>query len=719
MKLTVGKRIGLGFAVVLALAALVGVMGYTGVKKIGNQAQQADEMSALAMMFSEREIDHLNWASNLSRFLADDTITELQVETNEHRCAFGKWLDSEHRGRVEESIPQLPALLEQIEQEHHKLHSSAIEIGQTYVVADEDLPETLMDLQRDHLLWALELQNAVAGQASHPVVAAGAHECRLGQWLARRETELSRGPLGVRIRELSELHQKLHASGKQALEKLQNPEASEAREHFADHTKPLLDQTLALLTEMGALAKQEVNRHNRAHEIYLEKTVPALETLQGLIGKAGKPADRKASNARDRMQEVQASTLWQMVVTSATVLGLGLLLSVWIAWSIIRALGRITEALDDSAQEVAEASGHVSATGQQLAEGASEQAASLEETAGSLEEISSTVKQTAQNATSAREMSDRTQQGVEASNEQARRNASKAQEARRLSQQASNSARQGVESIEKMTAAMEELQEASAATTKIVKSIDDIAFQTNLLALNAAVEAARAGDAGRGFAVVAEEVRALASQSAQAARETAKMIEQSSRNADNGAEISLQTRKSLEEILAGVDAVTPAVEEIAQESENQRIALEELARDSEEFVQLMAQVSSAAQEQAEGVEQVNIAVTQMDQVTQRNAASAEESATASDTLNQQADRLANLVNRLQALVKGGRSKANVREFALDENSVPGRSGASRSRRSQARGQTKERMEVDDEFWSQIGDSSQAASTPEKKEFDGF
>jgi methyl-accepting chemotaxis protein len=719
MKLTVGKRIGLGFAVVLVLAALVGVMGYTGAEKIGHQARQAHEMAALAKMFSDKEVDHLNWASNLSRFLADDTITELDVETDEHRCAFGKWLDSDRRGQAEKSIPQLAALLTQIEQEHHKLHSSAIEIRKTYVPAEEDLPETLMDLQRDHLLWALELQNAVSGLSSHPVTAVGADQCRLGNWLDRRHRELAAGPLAGRIRELSEVHEKLHASGKQALEKLQSQETTGAREHFSSHTRPLLDRTLALLMEMSGLAKQEVNRHHRAHALYLEKTVPALETLQGLIGQAGKLADQKASEARENMQKVQASTLWQTLVTSVAVLGLGLVLSVWIAWSIVRALGRITEALSDSAQEVAEASGHVSATGQQLAEGASEQAASLEETAGSLEEISSTVKQTAQNATSAREMSDRTQQGVEASNEQAQRNASKAQEARRLSQQASNSARQGVESIEKMTAAMEELQEASAATTKIVKSIDDIAFQTNLLALNAAVEAARAGDAGRGFAVVAEEVRALASQSAQAARETAKMIEQSSRNADNGAEISLQTRKSLEEILAGVDAVTPAVEEIAQESENQRVALEQLARDSEQFVQLVSQVSSAAQEQAEGVEQVNIAVTQMDQVTQRNAASAEESATASDTLNQQADRLAGLVNRLQALVRGGRGKANVRQFAPDENSGTGRSGASRSRRSKSRGLMQEQMEVEDNFWSDAAGCSRAASTPEKEDFDGF
>ena len=176
-----------------------------------------------------------------------------------------------------------------------------------------------------------------------------------------------------------------------------------------------------------------------------------------------------------------------------------------------------------------------------------------------------------------------------------------------------------------MSQAIDDIKTSSDETAKIIKTIDEIAFQTNLLALNAAVEAARAGEAGKGFAVVAEEVRNLAQRSAEAARNTADMIEGSVKNADNGVQISQEVGQSLQEIAEGNRKVND----------------------------LVAEIAAASAEQAQGIEQINTAVGQMDQVTQSNTASAEESSSAAEELASQAQELKGMVTRFKLSENGG------------------------------------------------------------------
>ena len=179
---------------------------------------------------------------------------------------------------------------------------------------------------------------------------------------------------------------------------------------------------------------------------------------------------------------------------------------------------------------------------------------------------------------------------------------------------------------------------------KIIKTIDEIAFQTNILALNAAVEAARAGEAGLGFAVVADEVRSLAQRSAHAARDTSAKIAGAIASTSQGVEISAKVAQTLSDILTRARQVD----------------------------ELAAEVAGASHEQSQGIDQVTQAVGQMDQVTQTNAANAEESAAAVEELNAQAAALKHSVTELLALVDGARvSKSASPGFRVSAQSTPG------------------------------------------------
>ena len=171
---------------------------------------------------------------------------------------------------------------------------------------------------------------------------------------------------------------------------------------------------------------------------------------------------------------------------------------------------------------------------------------------------------------------------------------------------------------------MKEISSASQETAKIIKTIDEIAFQTNLLALNAAVEAARAGVAGAGFAVVADEVRNLAMRAAEAARNTADLIEGTVAKVKNGSEIVSKTNEAFAKVATGAKKVG----------------------------ELVGEISAASNEQAQGIEQINKAVSELDKVVQKNAANAEESASASEEMNAQAEHMKGFVNDLKVLITG-------------------------------------------------------------------
>jgi len=202
---------------------------------------------------------------------------------------------------------------------------------------------------------------------------------------------------------------------------------------------------------------------------------------------------------------------------------------------------------------------------------------------------------------------------------QTKTNAENAGKANSVAEQTKDLAVAGNARMQEMLSAMDEINQSSNNINKIIKVIDDIAFQTNILALNAAVEAARAGQYGKGFAVVAEEVRNLAAQSANAAKETTALIEDSIRKAGDGTKIAKETAEALGRIVEGVEAVSS----------------------------LVSGINAASTEQAAAIAQINEGISLVSQVVQANSATSEESAAASEELSSQAEALKKMIGQFR------------------------------------------------------------------------
>ncbi len=247
--------------------------------------------------------------------------------------------------------------------------------------------------------------------------------------------------------------------------------------------------------------------------------------------------------------------------------------------------------IDVSADQVNSGGEQVSSSAQALAQGATEQASSVEELAASINEITHQVDTTAEHARTAKE------ENLQSHNEIATCS----------------------EHMEKLMEAMAAIDNKSKEISKVIKTIEDIAFQTNILALNAAVEAARAGSAGKGFAVVADEVRNLATKSQEASKSTASLIDDTVKAVAEGTRYSSETEQALKAVVESSEKVLNAV----------------------------SLISEATTEQAQAVNQVSIGIDQISSVVQTNSATAEESAAASEELSGQANLLKEMVGRFK------------------------------------------------------------------------
>ncbi|MDG4475864.1 methyl-accepting chemotaxis protein [Thiovibrio frasassiensis] len=469
-------KIGGGFGIFLVLLGVISLGSFFGLRTIEGHSHLLLEHNTDKSFLLEKQIDHLNWLNKVNEIFLRDGVSKLEVETDDHKCGFGKWLYSDKTQAMLQEGGQEAELLKAIEGPHKKLHESAIEIGHTYGAGD------------------------IAG----------------------------------------------------------------------------------------------------AKQVYNTKALSAYGEIKGLLTQIREIADKDIAEEDQKLEKaisvINASTI------SLSIFGIlfGVLAAIFITRGITVPLIRAISGITEGSAQVDQASNQIADSSQMLADGTSQQAAAIEETSASMEEMASMTKQNADNASQAdRHMKDAHKVVAEAG-----------------------------AAMEELTRSMAEISKASQDTQKIIKTIDEIAFQTNLLALNAAVEAARAGEAGAGFAVVADEVRNLAMRAAEAAKNTATLIE-----------------GTVEKIGAGAQLV-----------ERTSTAFSQVSGSTEKVGALISEISEASKEQAGGIAQINKAIFEMDQVVQRIAASAEESASAAEELHSQCGQAQEHVADMAGVIYGAQAK---------------------------------------------------------------
>ncbi|MDH3392662.1 MAG: methyl-accepting chemotaxis protein [Desulfobulbaceae bacterium] len=484
-KASIRVKIGSGFGLVLFTLAAITVGSYIGLQTIQKHALTLLEHNSDKTFLLEKQIDHLNWLGKVNDLFLRDDVTSLQVQTDDHKCGFGKWFYSDEIQKMVKEGGEKAQLLKAIESPHQRLHASAIEIGQKFS----------------------------AGDVEH--------------------------------------------------------------------------------------AKQVLNT----------KAIGAYSEIRELLGKL-----RSIEDETITAEHTDLLSIIRIINTSTTAIALlaiafGVLVAIYITRGITVPLIRAINGVTQGATQVGEASGQIASSSQVLAEGCSQQAAALEQTSASIEEMSAT---TQQNADSAGQADNHMQNVIKVVSE-------------------------ATTAMKELTHSMAEITTASEDTQKIVKTIDEIAFQTNLLALNAAVEAARAGEAGAGFAVVADEVRNLAMRAAQAAKDTAVLIEDTVQKIGNGSSLVERSSNAFTEVSGNIEQVGS----------------------------LVSQISTASKEQALGLEQINKAMAEMDRVVQQVAASAEESASAASELHSQCDQSQEYVADMTGVIHGQGSANKQDQPALE------------------------------------------------------
>ena len=586
-KVRLGYKVFGGISVVLVLLALVALVGVGAMLALHARVDKSQSATLMVKQNLESRRHEKNYLLRHDPQYIQRTLAQVEAQRKLGSEAQGRYADPADQARLAEAMRSLDAyqasfsrLVQTADQQRQSAQDLLGHNGQFLALVREVEPQL-----------ALRVRQAAGG----------------GEAALQAALELSQG---LRQAVDAQLVFRMAAAAYLVFKDAKSWEAAQSAAEAANQRLAAWGRAAAGQDGLGRAAQQlqtQMAEYRailaRVHQ--LAEQEQAVDKEMVAAGRANlKAGEEMLQSQHDKMYALMDQAEWLMLGAG----GLAILLGLFLAWGLTRAVtgpvGLISANLEDSASELGQASAEVAASSQRLADGASRQAASLEQTAASLEQLSAMTKQNAENAQQANLIMDQTREVVGQANS----------------------------SMRALRRAIEKVRQAGDETTRIVKTIDEIAFQTNLLALNAAVEAARAGSAGAGFAVVAGEVRSLALRAAQAARNTQEVIETSQQHVREGSELVVSTNEAFDQVeQSALKAAT-----------------------------LVGDISAASQEQAQGLEQISLAVGEMDRVVQQVAANAEQGSAAAEELSAQSGGLQGLVGQLAALIRGdGRGRARV------------------------------------------------------------
>lgn len=597
ISLTIGRMIGLGFFAVLAIFVITSLISRFALSKAGKGLESFSSSTEETNLISEIEASMLSLRMDINEYLVSGSDGALAAYSKEEKILQTSFSRVEAVVSDSERSKEL-AEAEKFLEEYNKAFKQIVDLRVARAKEIAEILDPKSVAMADALKKMLEAARQTGDMSASFKTSSALQNLFEGLTIVN-SFQLTNDPeLASKARDSFAKMEKLAVT---ILKELK--EAAELDESLADPAKEAdlklllqdktaysesFDRIVANAEQRNALISGKLDKLAPLFAKNILKVREAVGKLQNTIGE-----EARTSQAR-----------FEYIVLSVTIIGV--CLGTLGAWLIVRGvtkpLLRISKSLSGDADQTASAAAQVTMASSSLADGASSQAAALEESSASLEEMAGMT----------------------------RRNAENADNAKALANQARMAADSGANDMRDMQAAMHAIQSSSTEISKIIKTIDEIAFQTNILALNAAVEAARAGEAGAGFAVVADEVRALAQRSVQAARETAQKISDAATKSEQGNRISEKVATSLDEITSKVRRVD----------------------------ELVAEIAIASKEQSEGIGQVTRAVGEMDRVTQANAATAEETSSAATELNTQTVRLKAVIAELTSMAVGGTSNAN-------------------------------------------------------------